>query len=182
LELKTRIKRNANLVLLLLALSTQATAKEDLLKELNNLTPIQKAIMLKTFNKARQFNYEYTMTAIAWQESKFGKYKINLNDPSFGVFHNLISTVQLRHDSRGSWARSRLAERLMIDYDFSFTEALSELKYWENYWSNKRVPKKWSHTIGSYNGGFTPNMSYTEKIKSKIRALKTYFKNKGITW
>ena len=133
--------------------------------------------MYNTFNKAKEFDLEYTMTAIVWQESQFGKYQLNLDDPSCGVFHimpkYLIKRTSLKDTS---WNRSRLCERLINDYDFSFAAALLELKYWQNYWRSKHVKMVWSHMVGSYNGGYIPNWQYVEEIKNKIRLLKTMLK------
>lgn len=149
-----------------------------LVRELQHLNPNQKKVLQKTFLKGTSFDYEYTLTAIAWQESNFNKYTINLNDPSCGVFHIMPKYLIQHIDMEDtSWNQSRLCERLIKDYDFSFSAALFYLKYWENYWKAKKVSKVWSHTVGSYNGGFHPNKKYIKEIRWKIRALKIYFKN-----
>lgn len=160
-------------------LNKKMSTADKLRKELNELTIEQYKVLLTTFAKGRAFNYEYTMTAIAWQESTFGKYMMNLSDPSFGVFHNLITSVINRTDTNDSpWNRSRVAERLIMDYDFSFSQSLGELKYWENYWTSKKVPRVWSHTIRSYNAGYkhTNGKAYLRMIKLRIKILKEYVK------
>ena len=140
------------------------------------LSSKQKQILFKTYAKGKQFNYGLTLTAIAWQESYFGKYPMNLSDPSFGVFHINIKSISKRHNKHSKWSQSRLAERLLFDYDFCFAEALAELKYWENYWKSKGVSRVWSHTVSSYNGGYKWNSKqaklYLKAIKKKIRLLK----------
>ena len=150
--------------------------QKDLLRELNNLSNDQRYIMVKTFMLAKKYDYEYTMTAIAWQESDFGKYVINLQDPSFGVFHNLIESVANRHNVKGKWHKSRLAEALIKDYNFSFVEALSELKYWESVY--KKQPHSWSKIVSSYNSGwnYKNGKEYLDRIKEKIKVLKIFFK------
>ena len=127
----------------------------------------QIALAKKIYAKAKQFNLGYTMTAIAWQESQLGKYNINLADPSCGVFH-----ITPRYVVKGKWKQSRMCERLIKDFDFSFSVALERFKYFENYWKSKGVSRVWSHAVGSYNGGFKPNEKYTEEIRKKIRILK----------
>ena len=151
---------------------------KNLTYELNHLSTSQYKILLKTYAKASAFDMQLTMTAIAWQESDFGKWKINLGDPSFGVFHNLISSVMSRHHLDGRWNESRMAEKLLNDYDFSFSETLSELEFWKNYWKNKRVSRVWSHMVMSYNAGFdySNGKEYIKHIKQRIYVLKKYIK------
>ena len=165
-------------ILLFTTLLFSATDKQ-LTKELDNLTISQYKVLLKTFKKGNVFDYGYSLTAITWKESKFGKFKVNLCDPSFGCFHSLLSTTLTRNNMKDTaWNRSRLAERLIADYDFSFSQALAELKYWENYWTSKGVPKVWSHTIRSYNRGFNHILGepYRKDIVQMIRVLRKYFK------
>jgi len=171
------------LLLILLTVGLYAETDKALYKELNNLTYSQSRILVKTFMNAKTFDYEYTMTAIAWHESHFGRYMINLRDPSFGVFHNNIRSVANRHNVKvGSWKASRLAESLVLDYDFSFAESLSELKYWDNYYKGKY--KAWSSTVMSYNAGFKKEngAKYLQAIKQKIKILKKYFKAKDFAF
>ena len=144
---------------------------ESLLKEFNAMTPEQKKIACMVFKKAKEFNLQYTMTAIAWEESKFGKYTINLADPSFGIFHNQIDSVANRHGVRSKWGKSRLAEQLLNSFDFSFSEALAELQYWQTYY--KHSWNKWSKMVMSYNAGYSykNGKCYYQRIVLKIKAL-----------
>ena len=149
----------------------------SLVKHLNNLSWDQSQVLAKTKHKGDEFDYGLTLSAIAWQESNFGKWKINLMDPSCGVFH-----IMPKFMDTSKWRQSRLCERLISDYDFSFSTALQQLKYWENYWRSKHVSRVWSHTVCSYNSGFrfNSNSQYLHDIKIRIRALKIYF-NKGVS-
>ncbi len=161
-------------LIVLLATPMYANYLDQQLKHLSNK---QRIVMSKVFIKAKKFNLEYTMTAIAWNESDFNKFQLNLSDPSCGLFHIMPSSLVKRTNLKdNSWNRSRLCERLMEDNDFSFSAALLELKYWQNYWKSRGVSRIWSHTVSSYNGGFTGNAIYLNKIKAKIKALKKYFK------
>ena len=157
-------------------LSTPLSAKTNLETEYKNLSNNQKATLMRTFYNGKSFDYGYTMAAIAWQESHFGKYLINLNDPSCGVFHVMPKYVGNRKNSK--WTQSRICERLITDYKFSFSSALERLKYFENYWKSKGVKRVWSHTVSSYNQGFNyrKNSEYLKAIKEKIRFLKTKIK------
>ena len=145
----------------------------DLKNELNHLSDSQQEVLLRTFLKGKEYNLEYTLTAIAWQESKFGKYMVNLSDPSFGVFHNLIKSVQKRHRAN-KWNTDRLAERLLFDYNFSFNEALEELTFWKKVY--KGQTRAWSKIVSSYNSGWDSSAgeAYLYCIRTKIKALRTY--------
>jgi len=156
------------LIFLLIIAGIQANSLE---KELQNLSYKQKQVLIKTLYKGKEFNYGWTLAAIAWQESKFGKYLINLQDPSCGVFH-----VMPKYISDNKWKQSRICERLIKDFDFSFSQALAKLKYWENYHKSKKHYPVWKHTIMSYNGGFKGNDKYYKTIVLKIKALKHYIK------
>ena len=164
------------LILILVFIVTGLLANVDSrLHELQHLTPHQKQIMLRTFSKGKKYNLEYTLTAICWEESEFGKYLVNISDPSFGYFHNSVKSIQHRYRSN-NWNTSRLIERLIFDYDFGFEQALIELQFWQNVYKNK--PLSWSNTVKSYNAGYNNvnGIRYLERIKIKIRALKMYFK------
>ena len=160
------------LLLSTLVLSLQA---EPTLQQLEDLSPNQKYILNETFKKAKEFGLEYSMTAIAWQESNFGNHIMAINSSTIdcGVF--MINSNNL---GSNNWKRSRVCERLIKDYDFSFATALQHLKYWQNYWKSKGVQKVWSHTIASYNKGFNYEYGtkYLSEIKERIRILKKFFK------
>ena len=154
------------------ALATSVFAG-SLKSEYANFDPDQKYTLNETYLKGKEFDLGLTMAAIAWHESHLGKIPVNLSDPSCGTFHNLITSVANRHNIRNtSFNRNVLCTKLVRDFDFSFSEALSELKYWENYYKGK--PKAWQFTVKSYNAGFTPENgeNYYKAIRSKVKFLK----------
>jgi len=147
----------------------------DLVQELESLNNKQQEVLVKTFIKAKDYSLGYTMSAICWQESKFGKYLVNLSDPSFGPFHNYIKSVQKRHLTN-EWNTDRLVERLLFDYDFAFNESLTELQFWQIVYMNLKGSS--SNTVASYNAGYNHENGkrYLQNIRNKIRALRIYFK------
>ncbi len=161
------------LVLIILLGSLQATS-------LSNLSYRQKQTLQYVYSRAKEFHLELTMTAIAWQESQFGKYTLSLSDPSCGIFHVMPATLAKDTNINPTkWNQSRLCERLIFDRDFSFSAALVVLKYWQNYWESKNVPRVWSHMVASYNGGFDINIGtnkYLKHIIHKVRLLKAYLR------
>jgi len=158
------------------------------LRNLKSLNVDQKKIANKVFMKAREFDLEYTMTAIAFKESSFGRTMYNLRDGelgSYGVFHNLVSSVYDRYvrykpvrKNNEISIKLSLAKRLIDDFDFSFSQSLAELKYWENtaIVKGKRWDK-WRYSILHYNGGtfaeYKPKAwEYYYNIVNIIKALR----------
>lgn len=133
------------------------------------LTSVQKSNIIRTYHEANPLNLGYTMAAIIWQESKGGKYLINLQDPSCGPYHNSITSVMSRHNIVDtSFNRNRTCQMLINDWEFAFSESLSELRYWQNVRNGN-----WTKVWASYNGGWAMSLSYAANIKSKIEFLKT---------
>ncbi len=164
---------------MLLAFPIFASPLEGLVKELYKLNIQQLEILSKTFQYGKNFDREYTLTAIVWQESKFGKYKMNLNDPSCGIAHAFLPSVADRIGlKRNFWNYSRLCENLIEDIDFALYHSYRELMFWTEYWKNKGVKNIWSHSVASYNAGsnYQKGQRYLNDIKKKIKALKIFLK------
>ena len=163
------------------------------LNQFKYLSNNQKKIANKVWSKAKEFDLQYTMTAIAFKESAFGRALSNDNDGrgtdlgSYGIFHNLVDSVYDRYmdvkpkSKIEQWEiKLYLAKRLRDDFDFSFTQALAELKYWENY-AIARGQKwnKWKLMIMRYNGGTfgdknINSIKYYYEIVNIIKTIKWY--------
>jgi len=160
----------------------------SLLRELNNLTKNQQEVLIKSYKKGSYYDLGYTLAAIAWTESRLGKYKINLADGdrykfkgSYGPYHNLLNSVCARRNIHTQWSASIIAQKLITDIDYASNEAIIELLYWDKYWTDKKVTYKWKHIVASYNSGYKsintkPGREYLELIRSKIKVLKIYIK------
>jgi len=158
---------------------TQVELTKRYKNEITHLSLNQYKVLLKTYAKAKPFDKSLTMCAIAWEESQFGKFPVNLSDPSFGVFHNNLNSVMRRHHYKNTkWKRSRVAEALLLDYDFAFSESLSELELWQSYWKRRNVHDKWINMVRSYNTGssWTSKERYIDRIILRVRVLKRYIK------
>ena len=165
----------------------------SLLKELYHLNKEQRTILISSYKKGGYYDLGYTLTAICWAESRFGQYTMNLADGnqykykgSYGAYHTLLNTVCVRRHIITNWRASRTAEKLVRDPGYASTEAIIELLYWDKYWQDKKVPRKWSHTVASYNAGYrsykyTAGKRYLANIKAKVKALKLYIKANNIT-
>lgn len=135
---------------------------DTLKQELDNISFKQKITLAKAYIRGEPYGLEYSLCAIAWQESKAGKWLINISDPSFGVFH-----IKPKGDT---WAKSREAEKL-LDFDYSATKAIELLLYWKKYHKGD-----WKKMIKSYNAGFNYDSqsakTYLGAIQKYVRVLK----------
>lgn len=149
---------------------------------LDRLTDEQKKVLLDSYTYGSEHDLGLTLAAIAWQESNFGMYMTNLSDGkhgSYGPFHILLDYAMVRHDARSKWEQSRLAERLLFDFDFSASEALNQIQYWQNRFKDNTNSLAWA--IAAYNaGGSSLNskkgQNYRSDIKLKIQALQIWLK------
>lgn len=145
----------------------------------NEFNPKQKAIIIKALNYGLKNGYGYTMAAIAWKESCAGEYRINLSDPSAGIYHAYIPGVIKKHNEEdNSFMRNMVAELLMRDDDYASKLALDELLYW-----HKVREGNWQKIIKSYNKGFSWEKDsqrnkmandYYEDIKKRVQILQDY--------
>ena len=138
--------------------------------QLNHLDKQQIKCLKQIWNKAKPFDLSYTMCAIGFKESSLGKFMFNLKDGgknslgSYGVFHNMVDSVYSRYVKDLTYkpinrniiisTKLDIAKRLVDDFDFSFSQSLAELKYWENVAIVKHKEwDKWRYMIMCYNGG-----------------------------
>ena len=155
----------------------------SLKSDLEKLSPQQKAVMVKTFNKAKHFDMAWTMTAIAWYESGFGKALVGRTTPDYGVFQINIYTYKRRfkqHIEALHMSDDTIRHILKHDYDVGFLAAVEELKFWQTV----RGDDNWTEIWGSYNDGTVideAGRKYAEVIRARIALLKQYSKtHKGV--
>lgn len=145
----------------------------------NEFNHKQKAIIIKALNYGLKNGYGYTMAAIAWKESCAGEYRINLSDPSAGIYHAYIPGVIKKHNEEdSSFMRNMVAELLMRDDDYASKLALEELLYW-----HKVRGGDWQKIVKSYNKGFSWEKDtqrnkmaneYYDDIKNRVQILQDY--------
>lgn len=121
-----------------------------------------------------------TLAAIAWKESLFGKYSINLGDGkhgSFSMYQIVLDYAAVRNNVTTTWSKSRLAESLLKDKTFAAKEALAILKYFMD-----RDGCNWRCGVASYNVGFRGlesehGKAYAHDISLRVKALDRKYKN-----
>lgn len=167
-----------SLLIISLNLFGDIISVEDNIKELKSMNHVQRSNLVMSFQVGKKEGFGETLSAICWQESKAGQYLVNLSDPSFGLYHNLISTVLSRLGVKNNeYYRNKYANLLIEDRNFASSMAIEELKFWHGYHKSKKGNKSiWELTIRSYNAGhnhlITEADEYYINIQNKIKALR----------
>lgn len=130
----------------------------------------QREVLQRAYDYGVKYDMGWSLAAIAWKESSAGKNKANWNDPSVGVFHNLLKSVAKREGVYGNDEKEViLIVRLMHEFDFSAKHAVLELKYWK-----KQYGDDWRKIWASYNAGWNwfNGIEYSDNIAQKISYLR----------
>ena len=178
--LKSKISKYILLLLLPVFLHSVEYDKKYL-EELEKLTTEQKEVLYLAYSAGAEKGYGLTLAAIAWKESQFGKYMLNITDGkygSYGPYHVLLDYAIVRHNVTTKWEKSRLAEKLLYDMEFSSNEALDVLIYYHDRFKKKDNPWRWA--VAAYNNGnkaltTDKGKKYAEDIALRVVTLKKYF-------
>lgn len=170
-------------MLLLSLVLSLGHAERNYLKELHNLDHDQYKVLIDSLSYGKSYDLGYTLAAIAWKESHFGKYKVNQSDGeygSYGVYHILLDTALRRENIKdtGYINRHTLKLKLITDNSVNAAHALTELNYWKKY--HKGSYKK---MVASYNAGWKSTKSnygyrYYKDISKRVKVLKSYLPSK----
>jgi len=168
------MKKVLTACLLLVSMSAHS---EDLVEKYNkewaNLKPYQIETAKQIFKHAKKDDLQWSATAIAWQESQFGRWQINMNTPTSwdcGVFQNNTKSVAKHHDIPYSvYSQKEICTDLITSFNYAYLNFAKEIAFWE------RVHKgDWRKVWSSYNGGWAGNPEYAKIIALRIRVLKRY--------
>jgi len=161
------------LILNVLSANTIKSYKYQLL----HLTEEQSNVKDLISYNANKYDLKYTMLAIAFRESKFGKYKLNLADPSAGIFHQLLPTYCKELGLRpNTWNQSRVAEKLINSNTLALHTAINHFK--RDYEHFKLLGYSstisWRKAVMAYNAGvynYKIGYGYYKEIVKIIKAL-----------
>lgn len=157
------------------------SVREDLYFLNHNLTKSQFEVMKQVWNYAKVDNLQWTATAIAWQESRFGEWRHNSSDPSCGVFHQLLPELNHRLGLKATtWNNDRRCDDLMnFDYAYhTFTDTFHIKEQICKANGYKTSYSIWKCAVKAYNT--YGNRIYYKNIVNKIKALKIWFREKEI--
>lgn len=158
-----------------------AISKNDALRrQLDSLDKQQLEILIKSYIYGEEEGFGHELVVIAWKESNFGKYPMNLEDGrygSFGPYHVLLEHSMKRHKMHGTWNKSRLAERHLSDVEFSAKDALTVWKAF--YIRNKNTSNQSYRTFAMYNAGVAgiknaAGKKYADDANQRLLVLKDW--------
>lgn len=127
-------------------------------------TPEQVALLDMAHKYGKQFDYEYTLPAIVWQESFVGDLVIRTNpsDPSYGITHVTFPTLKWL-SGLNRWESAKEAEKLIKDDMLALEYGVMKLQtvHRATFWAAWR----------DYNGRSPEGELYANKIKNKVSEL-----------
>ena len=161
-------------LLLILALPFFLLASPKLERELATLSKEQLKVLYKTFYYGKQHDLQWTLTAIAWKESNFGKYRRNDNSKDYGIFQVNLNTYKRRYANE--LIAHNLSDSTIIDYhiryfEFNVVAAVDEIRYWQS------VRSDWLTVWASYNDGTVigpKGKAYATDIARRIKTLQHF--------
>ena len=167
------------LILLILVYTTLVASNiRSYIRQISHVNEDQQEVARFIIHNASKYNLKYTLLAIAFKESQWGKYRINLADPSAGIFHKMLPYYCLQLGLQpNKWNESRLAERLMNNDAESFMVALCDFKKDYRHFRLMGYSKglAWRYSIQAYNAGinnYKAGYHYYKEIVMIIKALK----------
>lgn len=136
------------------------------------LTPSQIEVVRFSHNYGKPYDLSYTLAAIALKESNAGKWKINLQDPSGGLYHVTVDKAvkELGYEDT-AFNRNRAIQALVNDDNLAAKIAVNEILFWR-----EQIAGSWLDTWASYNHGWNGKntergQAYAEDIRQLIQKI-----------
>ena len=148
------------------ALTQPAPATEQYVKEL----------AYRLWEAGKPYDLSLTLLAIASVESRFGKVKVNLKDPSCGVTMIHITYFLKRNNLPiNSFTKNRACQDLMDNDDLAIAEAVAILQYWKSKLCSRWgcSADQWLQVWARYNGKGERAEAYAKKVKAEVQRLKS---------
>lgn len=138
--------------------------------ENEGLSTQQVNVLHKAYQAGVEKDMSYSLAAIAWKESSAGRYTINLQDPSAGVFmvsiDNAINYIKWKNTP---FNRNRIAQMLIQDFELSAEFAMINLQFWKDQYG-----ENWRLIWRRYNGGYSnseASKKYSADIARKVQKI-----------
>lgn len=157
--------------LALLALSSFGANASKCDLDWNQVKTIERSVELGESTGVSQ-----TLAAIAWVESKAGKYLVNKSSGDYGVYQiNLFWAKKRIEQLTGAKMNYKqtlgLRDKLMTDQGLNATHAIDNLMFW-----NKVHKGDWRKVVMSYNAGNNyagkEGQAYLQKVRNAIIFLR----------
>lgn len=162
-------------IVLSLILVVPVKAEEDMAASCEalsqeGLSDNQVQVLHDSFEAGAVKDMSYSLAAIAWKESSAGRYLMNLQDPSAGVFmvtvDNAMGYIKWKDTP---FNRNRMAQKLVEDFELSAEFAMINLQFWVDQYGND-----WRTIWRRYNGGYSDSaraIKYSQDIAAKIQVI-----------
>ena len=139
------------------------------------LKPYQRINLIRIFQRAAEDDLSWTAVAIAWEESKYGRFQMGFpKNGSYdcGVMHNNTTSVLARKGLKPSlYNKLGVCTSLIVNPEESYLEFVKEVRYWERV----RGAGEWSAIWRGYNAGYTGGgKNYSTMISRRIRTVKKF--------
>lgn len=161
------------IALMIIATANAQTLQQKYEKDWQALSKTQKKMAKMIYSYAERDDLGWTATAIAWQESQFGRWQINVNSASSldcGMFQNNTRSVARHEDvPYNRFNKKEICTRLITSYTYAYINFAKEIEYWRGVHKDD-----WRKIWSSYNGGWKGNSHYSESIYARIQVLKNH--------
>lgn len=154
---------------------------EKYYKQLTQLNDKQFVILVKSIKHGEKYNKGEKLGAIAWRESNLGKYVANPKEGKYGTYGVYQSTVEAdrpKHNMKHTLANVKKMRQLLLnDLMFAANDALTELKYWESCYKDKKNKDK--VVLASYNAGTkgiksSNALAYADDVMLRTKVINKY--------
>lgn len=137
------------------------------------------SLIAKLMEAGKPYDLGLTLVAIVEEESGFGRYKVNLQDPSCGLTMIHLKYFLVRNKiADNDFNRNKACQDLINDDELAIAEAIAVLMFWKNKFCNQWgcSSKQWLNVWSAYNGGYNYKSKkareYANRIKNRISSLK----------
>ena len=165
--------RTLVLIAFLLLLAINLLADQSLKQQWRDLSPQQRSLAYSTYRIGSMQNVGLTLTAIAWEESYFGKYQISVKSQDYGIWQaNIKWFLANKGKEDNLYNRNYFATKLVTSEHFARQYAIEQILMWHSRKGN------WYKVWVAYNSGTTgttKGKQYADRILKKVKFLKRQF-------
>ena len=137
------------------------------------LTDDQMSKVKFSIDYAQEYDMSYTLAAIALKESNAGRWKVNIQDPSGGLYHVTLDKVLTYYGWEKTPFNLNRAMQRLVDNDTLAAElAVKELLFWKDLNSGNWLDTWANYNAGTHGKNTTRGKQYAEDIRQLIVKIK----------
>ena len=155
-------------ILLIMFVSIMYAGKLD--KDWHSLSDQERQVIYNSYCVGKQYDIGLTLAAIAWHESKGGRWQIGTRSEDYGIYHiNIYWYLREIKVPVNMWNKSKYATILMTNPEIAETYVITKLI------NLKLAYKDWGKVWSRYNG--SDSRQYALDIRDKVIFLQKQFVN-----